>query len=150
MSERLERHGLIKGGRKMENQKILDVLNSLNVIEKQGGEDAYILIKNNGENQKLLNDVGVDSETINKYGDEEAFCALSLAFGEGYADLYIDGKFIKFDRSVEIDVEDKEDKTVLLFKQNEECFLAVVHNDGTVSKVKLTESQISEIKEFFV
>lgn len=147
MSERLERHGLIKGGRKMENQKILDVLNSLNVIEKQGGEDAYILIKNNGENQKLLNDVGVDSETINKYGDEEAFCALSLAFGEGYADFYLDGKFIKFDRSVEIDVEDE---TVLLFKQNEDYFLVVDHHDGTVSKVKLTESQIREIKEFFV
>lgn len=131
----------------MENQKVLDVLNSLNVIEKQGGEDAYILIKNNSENQKLLNDVGVDSETINKYGDEETFCALALAFGEGYADLYIDGKFIKFDKSVEIDVGNK---TVLLFKQNEECFLAIAHHDGTISEVKLTESQINEIKKFFV
>ena len=131
----------------MENQKVLDVLNSLNVIEKQGGEDAYILIENNDENQKLLNDVGVDSETINKYGDEEAFCALALAFSEGYADLYMDGKFIKFDKSVEIDVGNK---TVLLFKQNEERFLAIAHHDGTISEVKLTESQINEIKKFFV
>lgn len=131
----------------MENQKVLNVLNSLNVIEKQGGEDAYILIENNDENQKLLNDVGVDSETINKYGDEEAFCALALAFGEGYADLYMDGKFIKFDKSVEIDVGNK---TVLLFKQNEERFLAIVHHDGTISEIKLTESQINEIKKFFV
>lgn len=131
----------------MKNQKILDILNSLSVIEKQGGEDAYILIQNNNENRKLLNDVGIDSETINKYGNEEAFCALVLAFGEGYADLYIDGKFIKFDRNIEIGVGDE---TVLLFKQNEECFLAIVHHDGTVSKIRLTKSQINDIEEFFV
>lgn len=35
----------------MKNQKILDILNSLSVIEKQGGEDAYILIRNNNENE---------------------------------------------------------------------------------------------------
>jgi len=77
----------------MENQKILDVLNSLEVIEKQGGEDSYMLVENNEENRKWLNDVGIDSETINKYGDEEAFCVLALAFGEGYADFYQNGKF---------------------------------------------------------
>lgn len=131
----------------MENQKILDVLSTLSVIEEQGGEDAYMLIQNSNENQKLLNDVGVDSETTNKYGDGETFCVLALAFGEGYADFYLDGKFIKFDRSVEIDVEDE---VVLLFKQNEEYFLVIIHHGGTISKVKLTESQINEIKKFFV
>jgi len=40
-----------------EKQKVLDILNSLSVIEKQGGEDTYILIRNNNENRKLFNDV---------------------------------------------------------------------------------------------
>lgn len=72
----------------MENQKILDVLNSLEVIEKQGGEDSYMLVENNEENRKQLNDVGISNEVIAKYGDNERFCILALAFGEGYADFY--------------------------------------------------------------
>ncbi len=37
----------------MKNQKILDILNSLSVIEKQGGEDTYILIWNNNESRNV-------------------------------------------------------------------------------------------------
>ncbi len=74
------------------NQEVLNVLNNLEVIEKQGGEDSYILVANNIENQKALNVVGISSETINQYGDEDTFCIFALSFGEGYANWIEDGK----------------------------------------------------------
>jgi len=77
----------------VENQKVLDVLNSLEVVEKQGGEDSYILVDSTKENLQRLNDVGVDTETILKYGDDNAFCVLALAFNEGYANDY-DNKLV--------------------------------------------------------
>ena len=72
----------------IDKKAILDVLNSLEVIEQEGGESAYLLVKNNVENHKKLNAVGVPSKTINNYGDEETFCILALALSEGYADHY--------------------------------------------------------------
>ncbi|WP_337982817.1 MazG nucleotide pyrophosphohydrolase domain-containing protein [Lysinibacillus sp. C5.1] len=72
----------------IDKQAILDVLNSLEVIEQEGGESAYLLVKNNVENHKKLNAVGVPSKTINNYGDKETFCILALALSEGYADHY--------------------------------------------------------------
>jgi hypothetical protein len=85
------------GGMKMniiEKQKVLDVLNSLKVIESSGGEEAYALVENNEENRSFLNELGVTTETITGYGDEETFCILALAFSEGYANDYIDGKLV--------------------------------------------------------
>ena len=72
----------------IDKQAILDVLNSLEVIEQNGGESAYLLVENNVENHKKLNAVGVPSKTINNYGDDETFCILALALSEGYADHY--------------------------------------------------------------
>lgn len=68
-----------------QKQKVLDVLNSLEVIETNGGEDSYILVEMNEDVRKRLNDVGVTNDTINQYGDDEAICILSLAFNECYA-----------------------------------------------------------------
>ncbi|MDF2854337.1 MAG: hypothetical protein K0Q87_188 [Neobacillus sp.] len=43
-----------------DRQAVLDVMNSLPVIETNGGEDAYyILVANNEENREKLNAVGV-------------------------------------------------------------------------------------------
>lgn len=78
----------------MENQNVLDVLNSLEVIDRQGGDEAYILVANNEENRAKLTAVGVDPSICKKYGDEEDFCILALAFSEGYADSVKDGKLI--------------------------------------------------------
>lgn len=78
----------------MNKQAILDVLNSLEVIETNGGDDAYILVANSEENCRKLNAVGVTDETIMRYGDDETFCILALAFSEGYADEYRDGKLV--------------------------------------------------------
>ncbi|MGE6515178.1 hypothetical protein [Lysinibacillus sphaericus] len=72
----------------IDKQAVLDVLNSLEVIEQNGGENAYLLVGNNVENHKKLNALGVPSKTINNYGDEETFCILALALSEGYADYY--------------------------------------------------------------
>jgi hypothetical protein len=70
----------------MNRQAVLDVLNGLEVIDQQGGEDAYMLVENSEENRAKLSEVGVSAETILKYGDTETFCILALAFGEGYCD----------------------------------------------------------------
>jgi hypothetical protein len=64
------------------------------VVEMNGGDDAYILVENSEENRKKLNAVGVTDETITRYGDDKTFCILALAFNEGYADEYRDGKLV--------------------------------------------------------
>lgn len=78
----------------MNKQEVLDVLNELEVIEQQGGDDAYILVSNNSENRTKLNAVGVFSDILGNYGDEETFCILALALGEGYCDDYRNGKLV--------------------------------------------------------
>lgn len=78
----------------MEKQAVLDVLNSLEVIEQQGGEDPYILVENNIDNRKKLNNVGVTNDQIEAAGDEESFCILVLAFNENLADTFKNGKLI--------------------------------------------------------
>lgn len=84
----------------MKNQNVLDVLNNLEVFEENGGEDPYMLVENNEENSKALEEVGVSQETINKYGDEEDFCILALAFSEGYANWYEKGKLVYKDEEI--------------------------------------------------
>jgi len=86
----------------MSRQSILDVLNSLEVVEEDGGDNAYILVENSIENRAKLNAVGVTDEQIMAFGDEETFCILALACHEGYADGYQDGKLV--DRG---DIEDE-------------------------------------------
>ncbi len=66
-------------------QIVLDVLNSLEVVETEGGDYSAILVDNSPENRAKLNAVGVTDEQINQYGDEETFCILSLAFHMGFA-----------------------------------------------------------------
>lgn len=72
----------------MSKQAILNVLNNLEVVDQKGGNEAYMLVDNNDDVRKKLAAVGVTSETIKRYGDDESFCILALAFGEGYCDEY--------------------------------------------------------------
>lgn len=129
---------------KVEKQRILDVLNSLEVIETNGGEDAYILVANNKENQGRLNAVGVSTETIYQYGDEETFCILALAFGKGYADWY-DGELISFDNEVQVECETGD--SVNFFKYKGEVFVGITNSGGYCSSVKLNESQLNSLRE---
>lgn len=76
----------------MNRQAILDVLNSLEAVDTIGGVEAYILVDSSKENLRKLNEVGVTDEVIFRYGDKETFCILALAFSEGYADGYSNGK----------------------------------------------------------
>lgn len=76
----------------MDKQKVLDVLNGLNVVEQYGGDDFSILVESSEGNFRKLEEVGISRELALSYGDEELFCIAALAFGEGYADVYIDGK----------------------------------------------------------
>ncbi|USG64012.1 hypothetical protein NDK47_24200 [Brevibacillus ruminantium] len=78
----------------MNKQAVLDVLNSLEVIEINGGDSPYILVENSVENRKKLNAVGITDEVIYSYGDDETFCILALAYNEGYADEWRDGKLV--------------------------------------------------------
>ncbi|CDN42017.1 MULTISPECIES: hypothetical protein [Paenibacillus] len=83
----------------MSKQAILDVLNSLPVIDQQGGDDAYILVQNTQEVRERLAAAGdvsasLDPHTLGRYGDEEEFCILAYAFGEEYANDYRGGILI--------------------------------------------------------
>lgn len=82
--------------KQIDKQAVLDVLNSLEIIEFQGGEESYALVENNPENRARLNAVGISDETIKLYGEEDTFCVLALAFGERYADEVRNWKFIKW------------------------------------------------------
>lgn len=129
----------------IEKKRVLDVLNNLDVIETNGGDEAYILVENNEENHKQLNAVGISSETINKYGDEETFCALALAFSEGYADMYDGNKIILFDKKFEAEVE--KGKSIILYMQGNDFKLAISEDSGNVSISRLTDEQLQEIKK---
>lgn len=76
----------------IDKNKVLDVLNELEVVEE--GAEGYILVENTSEVHEKLNALGVASETINKYGDEETFCIIALAFSEKYANEFVDGKLV--------------------------------------------------------
>ncbi|MGG4440002.1 zf-TFIIB domain-containing protein [Brevibacillus fortis] len=78
----------------MNRQAVLDVLNSLEVVETNGGDSPYILVENNEIVRQKLNAVGITNEVINQYGDDDSFDVLSLAFAEGYTDYYEKGKFV--------------------------------------------------------
>jgi hypothetical protein len=75
-------------------QAVLDVLNGLDVIEACGGDEPYILVENSEENREKLRAVGVQPERLRYYGDDETFCILALAFGDGYANGFRDGKLV--------------------------------------------------------
>ncbi|MEI2284990.1 hypothetical protein [Paenibacillus polysaccharolyticus] len=75
----------------MDKQSILDVLNSLEVVDQQGGDDAYMIVDVTPEMLTRLAEVGVSKETVLNYGDEESTCILALAFGENYANFYYKG-----------------------------------------------------------
>lgn len=84
----------------MNKQAVLDVLNSIEVVEQQGGEDPYILVANSQENRDKIIAVGINEDEINAAGDEDTFCILALAFNCGeYADDFKDGKLILWERN---------------------------------------------------
>lgn len=78
----------------MNRQAILDVLNSLEVVEQNGGDEAYILVDVTPEMVNELAEVGVTQDTIHKYGDAETTCILAMAFCEGYANGFDKGKLV--------------------------------------------------------
>lgn len=77
----------------MDKQAVLDVLNSFEVVDQNGGDDAYILVDNNDINRSKLHEVGVTDKEIHDAGDNETFCILALAMNGKYADDY-EGKLI--------------------------------------------------------
>ena len=123
---------------------IIDVLNGLEVIEQNGGEDAYILVENSKENHIVLNQVGLSSETINKYVNDGAFCILDLACGEGLASLYIDGKLIPSDDCLELPT-NKEGVSFIFYNHEGETYFIISEN-GSIQKTKLSKDNIDGIK----
>jgi len=81
----------------MNRQAICDALNSMEVVEKDGGDYAYILVENSEKNRNKLTSLGVSDERIDAVkSDDNTFCILALAFYDGtpLADDYVNGKFI--------------------------------------------------------
>lgn len=83
----------------MSNHKInkhiaCNVLNNLEVIDKEGGDWAYIHVEDNAINRQELYDIGIGNEDIDKVADDGAICILSLALEFKLADDYENGYFI--------------------------------------------------------
>lgn len=129
-----------------EKQQVLDALNNMEVIESNGGEDAYIIVENNEKIRAELNELGISNETIRSYGDEETFCVLSLAFSEGYCDLHDGNKLIAFDKSVTIEYGDGSE--AIMYMRNGDYHLAIDDSHGGFSVIKLLEGQVESIREF--
>jgi len=81
----------------MENQKVLDVLNRIEVFEQSGGEEAYALVEITDEVADQLDSVGISVGDVERYGDKETFCIIAFACSEGYADWYDGNKLLKND-----------------------------------------------------
>lgn len=73
---------------KAQKQAVLDVLNSFDVQDSQGGEECYILVESNEENLSALEEAGISREKALSYGDEESFCIAALAFDMKIADAW--------------------------------------------------------------
>ncbi|KAA8747134.1 hypothetical protein [Paenibacillus sp. UASWS1643] len=80
----------------MDKQTILDVLNNLEVVDQQGGDEAWMLVDVTPEMIEELDHVGVEKETVLKYGDDESVCILALAFGEKYANFWHKGQLVNW------------------------------------------------------
>lgn len=83
----------------IEKQRVLDFLNQMEVTESEGGDCAYASVENNETNRELLKEAGIPLETALQYGDEESFCIIALACGEGYATWYDGTKLHNYDRT---------------------------------------------------
>ncbi len=110
----------------------MDALNELEVFESTGGEEAYALVYKTEEVIEDLHDVGISKETIDKYGDEETFCILALAFSEGFANWY--------------------DGTKLTMESNEITFLTdildVIEKGHTESAKDLIQKRLDYLNSF--
>jgi len=73
---------------KEQKQAVLNVLNDLEWVDTQGGEEGWILVESSEENLQALEEVGISRELALGYGDEETFCVAALAFGEKIADVW--------------------------------------------------------------
>lgn len=127
-------------------KRAVHFLNQMEVIESNGGEDAYALVENNEENRNLLIEAGIPLETAFEYGDEETFCVLALAFGEGYADLYDGQKLVAYDSSVELEIDSG--KYLVIYRNEKDYFISLQDDNGYATRVKLTEEQVKKIKKF--
>lgn len=138
----------------IEKQRVLDVLNSLEVLDQLGGEDAYILVDSNEETLKKLNDVGVSRETIYKYGDENGFCILALAFNENYATGIENEKLIYQEDDFEKWVTESENKMFefekfkRIGKENDFVFQTLVFMGEASQKMSLAFSLTEQIQKF--
>lgn len=128
----------------IDKKAVVEVLNSFEIVEVNGGDSAYILVEDNKANRKALNKVGVSNKTINKYSDKENICILSLGFSENLVDLYDGDKLIAFDSQFEVDMENG--KSIILYKLGGETNIAISEDGGPVSTLKLTKEQLQEIK----
>lgn len=127
-----------------EKKRVLDVLNSLEVVETSGGDCPYILVENTEENHKKLNEVGIPKEVIDKYNHEEVVCIFALAFNEGYCDWYEKGKLIAFDKSVEVQID--AGISVLLYRVDGILNIAVCEDEDNIITSRLTDDQLQEIR----
>lgn len=123
----------------IDTDKVLEVLNGLEIVEE--GAEGYILVENSKEVHEKLNALGVTSETINKYGDHETFCIITLAFTEGYANDFVEGKLQK-DKWIEQKLTEvfEVEKFEKLGKENDHIFKALVFLGEASSKLSLART----------
>ena len=124
-------------------KQVVDVLNSLEIIESNGGEVAYALFELNEENLSALNEVGITDDIIKGYGDEETSCILAIGFGEGYADIHVNDKLVVFEEAVEINLGN--DFETIIYKHEGSLFAVLNSNSRYTELEKLSEEQVNAL-----
>ena len=95
-------------------QAVLDVLNSLEVSDSEGGESAFIEVHHTLEVTQALKAVGVPAHIQNRYEHNPGYLdILHLALSEGYADYYAGDKLLAYEEEVRIAGTDGEHSIVL-------------------------------------
>lgn len=101
------------------NQEKLDLLNSLEVIDQEGGEDLYVLVENNDKNREVLSKIVPDvDEYVRQVGDSETIDLVLAAFEYADADYYTGSKFktITKDEAVDLLMKEQEKLRNLKYK----------------------------------
>ena len=134
--------GKIPNNEGMDKQRVLGVLNSLEVIESEGGESAYILVEASKDNIEWMNSVGIANEILDKYIDGNTIDILALAAGERIAHLHRYGRLVQ---STDIYIDD--DDSINIYDLNGSIIMEGEGREGVKWKTMLSPEERRELKK---
>ncbi|MNV76306.1 hypothetical protein D3C71_1696470 [compost metagenome] len=92
----------------MENNEKIEILNSIEVIHSEGGEELCVIVENNEENREKLLKIGYTEKNIEHSIFEDGIDLTMYAFEHG-AIYYTGTKFISSEKELFVDLKEAVD-----------------------------------------